>query len=619
VSQTGGPDVGPLRDTAGHAPVGEGLTRLTLELVGRLLEAADPVAELGNRGLATMGAGLAADHGVVVSASSDRVDRPDRVGRFVWWSPDVLATVDDATRLESLSDLPRTWELLARGQTVAITDVEALSKAWDRDRDYLTALGIRSAARAPVLSRGETIGAVGIGMVGVPRRWTDDELAALRLVAGVFGGALSRAQAEEQLHERDALFRTMITNSSDILVIITAEGLARFVSPAVERVLGHRADELIGRNFLEVVHPDDLTRVAERFIEIVDNGHDGDPMVLRVRHANGEWRWVEAVGSNLLDDPSVNAILVNLREVTERLEAERAISVGRERYHQLVESIPDVVIRLDRSLRPVYGNSAALRFRDAWREASNRDLVDFDRDATLAQTVDELTAVLESGESRSFELAVALSDGKHWFTVDAMPERGEEDEVTGVLTVGRDVTVYKQREQKLTKQALEDPLTGVANRTRFVAELERTLHGLSRNDGPVGVLFLDLDGFKEINDELGHAMGDRFLTAFAERLTGALRPSDLVARVGGDEFVVLPDRLRIIAELSELAARLHRALERPVRLSDHERQVTVSIGIAYATRPGAPTAAELLDRADQAMYRSKRMGPGQTSVWEPSD
>jgi diguanylate cyclase (GGDEF)-like protein/PAS domain S-box-containing protein len=616
VSQSGGPERGPLPEMTGLAPVGEGLTRLTLELVGDLLEAADPVAELGRRGLVTLGRGLAADRAIVVVEAADA---PGPTTAYGWRSADTGHPAHEPARDETRRDLPRTWELLSRGQTVAITDVEALSKAWDADRHYLDLVGVRSAARAPLVDHGITIGAVGIDMVGVARRWTDDELAALRLVAGVCSGAVSKARAEERLHERDTLFRAMITNSSDILVMISANGVARFVSPAVERVLGRPADQLTGHNFLELVHPDDLTRVAERFVDAIDHREAGDPMVLRLRHADGGWRWIEALGSSLLDDPSVNAILVSLREVTERLEAERAISVGRERYHQLVESIPDVVIRLDRGLRPVYGNSAALAFRESWREAVRGALNGFDHEAALAHTIVELQAVLDSGEPRSFELELVLSDGQHWFNVDVLPELDGSGGVSGVLTVGRDISVYKQREQKLTKQALEDPLTGVANRTRFVAELERTLHGLSRNDGPVGVLFLDLDGFKAVNDELGHAMGDRFLTAFAERLTGALRPSDLVARVGGDEFVVLPDRLRIIAELSEMAARLHRALERPVRLNDHEREVTVSIGIAYATRPGTPTAAELMDRADQAMYYAKHQGPGQTSVWEPSE
>ena len=153
--------------------------------------------------------------------------------------------------------------------------------------------------------------------------------------------------------------------------------------------------------------------------------------------------------------------------------------------------------------------------------------------------------------------------------------------------------------------ALHDPLTGLPNRVLMIERLEHTLQRERRSDETSAVFFIDLDRFKEINDTYGHQVGDELLVAIAERLTSVLRPGDSLARLSGDEFVILCENLDESSQLDALALRFDTALTRPFRLSHTEVNVTASIGVAV-TGPGSHAPEELIYNADLAMYRNKR-------------
>ena len=172
--------------------------------------------------------------------------------------------------------------------------------------------------------------------------------------------------------------------------------------------------------------------------------------------------------------------------------------------------------------------------------------------------------------------------------------------------------------EELRHQAFHDSLTGLANRALFQ---DRVAHAVARRAGPdsglIAVLFLDLDDFKTINENLGHAGGDQLLAAVAERLTGCLRASDTAARLGGDEFAILLEDLRDESEATHVAQRVIDALRPPIRIGGTAAVIATSIGIA-ATKPGDDGATELLRNADFAMYQAKHGGKGRYEIFRPS-
>ena len=167
----------------------------------------------------------------------------------------------------------------------------------------------------------------------------------------------------------------------------------------------------------------------------------------------------------------------------------------------------------------------------------------------------------------------------------------------------------KRGELELAHRATHDPLTGLPNRALLFDRLELTLARLERRSRGCAVLFLDLDGFKEVNDRNGHDVGDALLVAVACRLAMVVRPSDTVARLGGDEFVVLCDDLLDPEQADVIADRIVESFERPFEADGREYEVGVSIGIAHADGRGV-TAAELIRQADEAMFAVKQAGGG---------
>ncbi|MEI4279611.1 GGDEF domain-containing protein [Klenkia terrae] len=210
-------------------------------------------------------------------------------------------------------------------------------------------------------------------------------------------------------------------------------------------------------------------------------------------------------------------------------------------------------------------------------------------------------------------------DDGQWADLLAVVSRAyaeaDEDRYTLERSIEVSSTEMRDLHDQLRRRAEEDPLTGLPNRVALVHHLGQSL-ARARAGGPgVAALFIDLDGFKAVNDRLGHAAGDDLLVVVAARLAHCLRPDDVLARLGGDEFVVVcsdgGDRGPVLA----LARRLRESVSRPVQLACGPAQVGASLGVAL-TRTGRESAEELLQRADAAMYSSKQHGKGRVTLAE---
>lgn len=402
----------------------------------------------------------------------------------------------------------------------------------------------------------------------------------------------------------------LVEFSTDIITVLDAEGRVVYSSPAATRLLGYEVGFMRGRSAFELVHPDDRDRVLSQFLAELLRPGPGEPVEFRMRHADGSWRHVEAVGSNRLDDPTVRGMVINTRDITERMQAEEALRESEERFRGAFEHAPIGMAVVGQDTRIVRCNQALA------------DMVGYSQDELIGRDVGQLTHpddraasrekldALFAGEISGYQLEKRYvhADG-HAVSVSVSVSAMLSTDGKPQYSIGHivDVTERKAVDELLTYQALHDPLTGLPNRGAFLDRLAVVQATTKGPAGRVAVLFLDLDHFKVINDSLGHGAGDQLLITIGERLRRTLRPNDSVARFGGDEFTVLCRDVRQPTAAARMAERILEAVARPVLLPQGEVFVTASIGIALSGRRSR--ASETLVRdADAAMYQAKKNG-----------
>src|SRR5215212_3232865 len=302
--------------------------------------------------------------------------------------------------------------------------------------------------------------------------------------------------------------------------------------------------------------------------------------------------------------------------VAQRLRTVGALGASEERYRALVRSVPETIITLfDRELALVFFDGAGI---DADMRAA---LARGKRGADIAEPDQrtELDARLREGLAGLYvthEISFPATTGRVW-SLEIGPYCPDGVHVGGVFCVARNVTGRREAERELAHQALHDSLTGLANRVLFMDRLDQALARLERSASPLALLFVDLDHFKVVNDSLGHAAGDDVLVQAADRLRRTLRPTDTIARFGGDEFVILCEDAAGRAEAEEIAGRISVALARPFKVSDQEVVLTASTGIVIANDTHTDSGALLRD-ADTAMYRAKDRGRANSQVFDNS-
>ena len=210
---------------------------------------------------------------------------------------------------------------------------------------------------------------------------------------------------------------------------------------------------------------------------------------------------------------------------------------------------------------------------------------------------------------RDFEVARALPDGStRYFAVSGQPRYDSHGMFHGYRGVGRDVTEIALARERIASLAYSDPLTGLANRVSLAPALEQAIERARRHGQKLAGVFIDLDGFKQINDRHGHAAGDAFLVEVAQRLRRQVRASDLVARLGGDEFFVMLEAVQDMVGVERVVVKIIDALRKPYPgIGEAQRRVSATLGVSVFP-DDAPDANTLIEHADEAMYTAKQAG-----------
>jgi Amt family ammonium transporter len=288
---------------------------------------------------------------------------------------------------------------------------------------------------------------------------------------------------------------------------------------------------------------------------------------------------------------------------------------------KLLEAVGQSVIATDLEGRVLYWNRGAQELY-GWssEEALGRNLRDLTIPDELVDQAEVVGSVLRAGRTWSGETLLRRKDGYYVPVLGtATPFFDDRGSLAGMIGVSTDISERKALEAELVRRASHDLLTGLYNRRVFVDRLGQALLRTRRrkNSPKVGVLFLDLDRFKTVNDSLGHEAGDRLLVAVAERFKQQLRPEDVLARFGGDEFAVLLETVENPSEVMRVAQRIGETLREPFSVDDHQVSVSASVGIALGTAHTNDPEG-MLREADVAMYRAKEQGPDRYAVFDPA-
>lgn len=439
----------------------------------------------------------------------------------------------------------------------------------------------------------------------------------------VYTDVSARRADEIALGESERRFRLLAENTTDVILLSDAEATPLYVSPSVTNLLGFEADELIGARPLDFIHPKDLDECAGSLAALTGGHIDRMMTTCRHRRKAGGYVWVEISFSLIRGEcpATPTGLVAVIRDISDRKAIEQALRLSERRLSLAIDSGGGAVwdydlrakrINVSRRWYEALGCDplAAAQPLAFWGEHIHAD----DR-----LRVQQAFATYRTCDTQRLELEFRMlaRDGAEIWTL-LRGEAVEHDEAGAALRITgtlMDITSRKIAEARAAHLASHDALTGLPNRASFQAELARRLVAHERQGGTVALLGCDLDGFKAINDSLGHATGDRLLAEVAVRLRAALDGAHVVARLGGDEFAVLVHDPASSLDLGDLAAGLIAAASAPYLIDGQRIDVGISIGIATAARHGED-ADRLARKADMAMYRAKHCGRNHLRLYD---
>ena len=409
-------------------------------------------------------------------------------------------------------------------------------------------------------------------------------------------------------------YQALAGRGADLALVCDADLMIVYAGPSLHEMFGYAPEEVVGSSGWVFVHPEDAETFRIRWQAALGRPGSHERVVIRVVRRDGSWRWVEQRITNLLDDPDVAGMVLNIRDVTEEREMADALADTEQLHAAILEAAQEGVWVINLHGRTLFANSKMAEVMGTTQaELSAGYVWDFFRDEALS-VVRERIARRVAGVREQYELHVERADGSsQWLQVNGSPLYDSRGLHIASIGMFADVTSRKEMERDLRQLALYDTLTGLPNRTLLMERLDRLGEERERGGPDFALLLCNIDRFKVVNDGRGHEVGDQVLAKVARRLTDAAREVDTVARFGADEFAVLcPGADGYTGQ--RIAESLRQAFDPPFDVACGRLHLTASLGVATT----ADTVFEHLTRAaDTALYQAKERGRGQVVVHSP--
>ena len=447
-------------------------------------------------------------------------------------------------------------------------------------------------------------------------RWGLAAMTLIVILVAVQATRIRRAKlvaeaARRKAEESEQRFNAFMQHIPAITCIKDAKGKVIHVNEAFCKETGLTPAQVAGKTVADFLPAEIADRISRRHLEVLErnescefretlrdgSGEEHDFLILNFPFANAAG--AKFTGSIWLD-------------ITDRKRAQEAL-----RFSQFsIDRSTETVLWVDAEARIFYANEASCRILGYSREELTRmTILQIDTGCSAEMFVKSFAELKEVG-AKTIETGYQRRDGSV-VAVEVNHNYLEFDGREYTCCIGRDIAERKRAERELAHQALHDSLTGLPNRRLLETQLAQSLKGAHADQCAVAVAYLDLDGFKFVNDTLGHSAGDTLLKQVAARLAGCLREGDTLARVGGDEFTVIMNGLRHAEAARRCAQRLLSALQDPFAIGGHEFWVSASFGIGLYPRDGAEATA-LLQNSDAAMYEAKRRGKNRIQFYTPA-
>lgn len=395
--------------------------------------------------------------------------------------------------------------------------------------------------------------------------------------------------------------RLVRTRKNEIALIIDADD-------DLTRMLGWTRDEFVGRRSIEFIHPDDHDNAIDTWMQVLSKPGGTFRARLRHLHKDGRWIWLEIANRNVLDTDGY--VDCEMFDISEEMDAQEAVRASEQLLRRLAGALPVGVVQFDTERRIVYANERLVEILGASPDADEATMMSTVVDSELLESA--IVAVL-AGHDADLDVRVDRLDGsgRRLCTVSFRALLGPDGAVTGGVGCLTDITDASQLRAELEARATYDLLTNCVNRATAMATLDQVLCGPSARR--LAVIFADLDAFKSVNDEYGHAIGDTLLVAVAARLRDAVRAGDVVGRIGGDEFLMICTDVADATGALVLGERIASAVSEPLVIDGRTLYPRASVGVAHVGTRDVD-AEQLIAEADAAMYTSKAAGGGQSTL-----